>query len=54
MESIITIIKDMDILLKNKDQGVLKRLLYRSMDQLMELESALRQLQVSQLSVAMQ
>jgi len=50
MESIISIIKDMDILLRNKDQGLYKRLLYRSMDQLAELESSLRQLQVSLLS----
>jgi len=50
MEEIIIIIKGMDILLQNQDQGIYKRSLYRAMDQLVELKCQLLQLQVSSLS----
>lgn len=46
MERIITIIKDMVILLPENESGRYTRMLWRSMDGLMELESSLLQLQV--------
>lgn len=46
MEEIISIIKAMDIQTKNTD---LNRLLYRSMDKLVELKCGLLQMQVDSL-----
>jgi len=49
LERIITTIKDMDNSLPDSDLPQLKRLLYRSMDNLKELESELLQLKVAKL-----
>jgi len=54
MKSIISIIKDMDLSSNEEDHVRLRRLLYRTMDSLVELKLALLQLLVSTPSTSTQ